>query len=174
MPRSTRRVIGLAVLVGAVAAASGGAAWEASRGRAPRAAARAVVDAVNAIVQADIPVDAAESTTCTLDRLPAALAELQPLVPGRHRRLIEECVHGRIHVRRRLEAFELLAMIDGPEGIATGPDAATVREFFAGRTVDVAIGRGESDGPYPLSFDWAVVLDQRSRTLFSFVLNCRD
>jgi hypothetical protein len=38
----------------------------------------------------------------------------------------------------------------------------------------VATGAGLTEEPYPLGFDWAVVLDPGSHTLFSFVLNCRD
>ena len=142
------------------------------RGRGPRVTVRAVVDAVNAVVESDISIDAAESTDCSLERLPGSRADLLPLVPGRHRALIEECARGRTRVRRQVDDFDLIAMIG--EATERREDVATIRAFFAGRDVDVATGTGFSDGPYPIDFDWAIVLDPQSGTLFSFVLNCRD
>lgn len=131
-----------------------------------------VVDAVNALAQADIGIAAAARTGCGLDRLPGSRAALLPLVPGDHRRLIEECARGRTRISRATRDFDLLGLIDDP---AERPAAAAaVRAFFSQRAVDVATGTGCSDGPYPISFDWVVVLDPHSRTLVSFVLNCRD
>lgn len=75
-------------------------------------------------------------------------------------------------MQRQVNDFDLVGMIDG--STVHREDVATIRKFFTGRAVDVATGVGLSDGPYPIDFDWAVVLDTRSGTLFSFVLNCRD
>lgn len=131
-----------------------------------------VVAAVNALVQADIGIAAAVRTNCALDRLPGSRAALLPLVPSDHRRLIEECARGRTRIRRAARDFDLLGLIDDP---AARPAAtAAVRAFFSTRVVDVATGTGLSAGPYPIRFDWVVVLDPRSRTLVSFVINCRD
>lgn len=155
--------------------APGRAAGAGARGRVPTgpASASAMVAAVNAIAPADIPIDAAESTACVVDTLPDTLAELLPLVPMDHRRLIAECARGRMRVRRRVTGFRLLEIIDGAESARRG-DMAVVERFFADRSVDVATGHGLSAGPYPIAFDWAVVLDQRSGTLVSFIVNCRD
>ena len=94
------------------------------------------------------------------------------LVPGEHQRLLADCARGRIRIVRGVENFDLVGMIDDP---AERPAAvAAVRSFFAERPVDVATGVGVSDGPYPIRFDWVVVLDARSRTMVSVVINCRD
>jgi hypothetical protein len=132
----------------------------------------AVVQAMNALAPADIAIDPALRTSCPLERLPAAKAALLALVPGSHRGLLEEGVRGRIRVQRGVRDLDLPGLVDDPAG--TPEDAAAVQEFFAGRPVDVATGAGLTEEPYPLSFDWAVVLDPGSHTLFSFVLNCRD
>jgi len=132
----------------------------------------AVVRAMNALTPSDIAIDPAMSTSCPLDRLPASKAALVSLVPGPHRPLLTEGVRGRIRLRRGVKDLDLPGMVDDPEG--RPEDAEIVREFFAGRPVDVAAGAGLTEGPYPLGFDWAVVLDPASHTLFSFVLNCRD
>jgi len=152
-------------------------AARAERGVAGSPAAAAVaesdlVDAVNALAQADIGIAAAAHTACVLDRLPATRAALLPQLPADHRRLIGECARGRMRISRRMRDFDLLGLIDDP---AEHPAAAAaVRAFFATRTVDVIRGSGLSDGPYPIRFDWVLVLDPGSRTLMSFVLNCRD
>lgn len=131
-----------------------------------------VVAAVNVLSSADIGIASAARTGCMLERLPGSRAALLSLVPGDHRELLEECARGRMRVAHRARDFDLLALIDEP---AERPAAvAAVRGFFAERTVDVARGRGLSDGPYPISFDWVVVLDPQSKTMMSFVLNCRD
>lgn len=144
----------------------------------PPPAARAVVEAVNALVPSDIGLDAAAITTCGLDRLPGSLAEILPLLPRAHRSLIEDCAHGRLRVKHREEAFSPLDLLDEPAEIdseAVQRSAAEpVRDFFAGRPVDVATGAGLSEGAYPIAFDWVVALDPRTHTIFSFVLNCRD
>lgn len=138
----------------------------------PSAAALAMVEAMNAIVPSDIQIVVAASSPCELEKLPMSIADLLPLLPPEHRPLIEECARGGMHVQRRLVAFDPLDLLDEPSG---GDErSATIRDFFSGRPVDVATGTGSSEGPYPISFDWAVVLDPRSQTLFSFVLNCRD
>lgn len=166
-------VAGSCILAGcglATVTASIGRAGE--RGRTPPLEARDVVEAMTALVASDAPIDVAGSTACGLERLPASRAAILPLVPGEHRRLIEECARGRLRFKRRHVDLDLIGLIDE---VADRPEcAATVRAFFAGRPVDVAIGAGLSDGPYPIAFDWAVVLDPRSGTLFSFVLNCHD
>lgn len=173
MHASTRRSFFLLLVTsGLLQGPSGRAAPECPRGREPRCDARAVVDTVNAVVTADIPIVAASSTPCALDRLPGAVAELLPHLPAEHRALVEECRRGGMHVRRKVSTFSLADVIDAGE-LATA-DSASLHGIFAGRAVDVAAGSGMADGPYPLTFDWAVVLDTESRTLFSFVLNCRD
>lgn len=132
----------------------------------------ALTKAVNQLVPSDIPIAAAASMPCGLEQLPRSLAKLLPLLPSVHRDLIGECAQGRIRIDRAVSTFDLLAAIEDP---ANRPAAvARVRSFFDGRPVDVAAGAGLSDEPYPISFDWAVVLDPQSKTLFSFVLNCRD
>lgn len=161
-------VLGGGVVMGAVMVA----AADVSRHRGPSDEARAVVDAVNALVEGDAPIAAAECTPCALDRLPTSRAALVALLVGPHRGLIEEAARGSVRVRRRVEHFNPLELIDEP---VDGPEAAAVvHGFFSGRPVDVVVGTGLTAGPYPLAFDWAVVLDPRSGTLFSFVLNCRD
>jgi len=135
---------------------------------APRLLTRAVAD----LVAADIPLAAALSTPCALEKLPGSLAKLLPLIPSDHRVLIQECARGRVRLKRGVSAFDLVATIEDP--VDRPPAVATVRAFFDERAVDIAVGRGLSDDPYPISFDWTVVLDPRSKTLFSFVLNCQD
>lgn len=173
-PSPFRRIcFGPCILAGVgivVAAAAVGRA--ADRSRKQPVEPRHVVEAVNALAGADIAIVAAGNTSCGLAGLPGSRAEILPLIPVEHRRLIEECARGRLRLRRRQADFDLPGMIDAAADL---PECvATLRAFFAGRAVDVATGIGLSDGPYPIRFDWAVVLDQRSGTLFSFVLNCRD
>ncbi len=138
----------------------------------PVPATRAVVEAVNVLVPSDVAIPAAASAACALERLPGSIDTLLPLVPAEHRALVEECVHGRLRFERQRVAFDPLEMLDDP--VVAEVSVAAVRHFFSGRPVDVACGAGLSEGPYPISFDWALVLDPRSRTVFSFVLNCRD
>ena len=131
-----------------------------------------LVAAVNAVVEPDIPIAAAMSVGCTEPKLPAGRGALLALVPDEHARLIAECARGRAVVKRGVKGFDLLDLLDeDPEPTA---EASTVRTFFRDRSVDVAVGRASSAGPYPISFDWAVVLDATSGTLYSFVLNCGD
>lgn len=133
---------------------------------------RDLVKAVNALAPADIPLEAAQATTCAIERLPGSLAALLPLVPHEHRQVIQECARGRVRLKRGLMGFDLVGAIEDP---ANSPQAiARIRAFFDDRAVDVACGSACSDEPYPISFDWIVVLDSRSGTLYSFVLNCRD
>lgn len=131
-----------------------------------------LVAAVNAVVHADIPVPTAAGIDCLASRLPGSRNELIGLLPEAHRRLIDECARGRAAVKRRLEGFDLLSLIE--ESPDETSDTAAIREFFDTRAVDVAVGRALSDGPYPITFDWAVVLDSESHTLYSFILNCSD
>lgn len=143
-------------------------------GRACPGAARtadALVEAVNACVEPDIPLPSADRAACDLDRLPASLGKIVPHVPEAHRRLVAKSVRGRLRVQSGVRGFDLVGRID--DAVDPGR-AAVVRDYLAGRAVDVATGSGVSDGPYPFSFDWVVVLDRRSRTLYSFVLNCHD
>jgi len=138
---------------------------------------RSLIAAVNAVVASDIAISAAEALPCPLASLPGTRAALLPLLPSDHRDLIAECARGRVRMRRQVLGFDLLSLIELAliEDPAAGvEDATTIRRFFADRPVDVAVGRACSAGPYPIAFDWAVVLDPRSRTIFSFVLNCRD
>jgi hypothetical protein len=150
------------VTVAAESPSRGGSAWTA----------RAVVETVNAVVESDITIPAADSVACRLERLPARLPDLLPHLPEQHRLLIEECTLGRIRTRRGLERFGLDDLVE--EGTVDSAGRAAIAGAFADRSVDVTTGMGLSEGPYPLSFDWAVVLDRESHTLFSFVLNCRD
>jgi hypothetical protein len=131
-----------------------------------------LVAAVNAVIHADILVPTAARVDCAEHRLPGSRDELVALLPEQHRRLIGECARGRTAVKRGLNGFDLLALVeDQPDQTA---DTATIREFFDSRAVDVAVGKACSDGPYSIAFDWAVVLDRDSHTLYSFVLNCND
>jgi len=141
-------------------------------GRSSDCEARAIVDAVNAAVSADVPVNAAASVACPLGRLPGELVDLLPLLPLEHRSLIQECAKEKPRMRRKLRTFDLRDLID--DEAAPSMDVAPIAGAFSGRAVDVARSSGLSDEPYPISFDWAVVLDPQSRTLYSFVLNCRD
>ena len=170
--RTVRRAVPVVMLCWVLAIAPGRAARDAVPGPEPAAAAHAVVVAVNALAPTDIAIDAARCVACPLDRLPTSRADLLRLLPPDHRRLIGECARGRTRVKHRAQGFDLRGLIDCDTGASTA--AGTVDRFFAGRTVDVATGTGLSDEPYPLAFDWAVVLDPRTGTLFSFVLNCRD
>jgi hypothetical protein len=133
---------------------------------------RAVTKAVNALAPTDIAIAAATSTPCSLAKLPGSMSKLLPLLPSDHRPLFEECARGRMKIKRTVSAFDLVTAIDDP---ADRPAAvATLRAFFDGRAVDAAMGVGLSGDPYPISFDWVVILDPQSQTLFSFVLNCHD
>ena len=115
---------------------------------------------------------AAMCTGCTEPRLPAARAALLALVPDEHAEMIAVCAKGRTVIKRNVRGFDLLGLLDDePEPSA---EASKVREFFDGRSVDIAYGRALSSGPYPISFDWAIVLDAGSDTLYSFILNCSD
>lgn len=136
------------------------------------AAARAIVAAVNAVVAADVGIPPAGFASCPLDGLPAARAKLLPLLPPEHRRLIAECARGRTRMQRDLRGLDLLALLDDP--VEASSEAAAIRAFFDERTVDVALGSAVSEGPYPISFDWAVVLDADTHTLYSFIVNCTD
>lgn len=136
------------------------------------AAVGGLVAAVNTVVEPDIPIAAAMSVGCTEPKLPASRAALLDLLPEDHGRLIADCARGRAVVKRGVNGFDLLGLIDEP--VEPSAEASAVRSFFHDRTVDVAIGRASSAGPYPISFDWAVVLDTRSATLYSFILNCGD
>lgn len=168
-PRFSPSLALRSLLVAAAASQSPCALGE-DRGEPVRPA--ALSKAVNQLATTDIPIAAAASMPCALGQLPRSLAKLLPLLPSDHRDLIEECAHGRIRISRAVSTFDLLAAIEDP---ANRPAAAArVRSFFDGRLVDVATGAGLSDEPYPISFDWVVVLDPDSKTLFSFVLNCRD
>ena len=105
-------------------------------------------------------------------RRPGSRSKLLPLLPREHRELIAECARGRTRVRHAVNGLDLLALVEDAD--VESSDAATIQAFFDERTVDVAIGSAVSDGPYPIAFDWAVVLDTQAHTLFSFIVNCRD
>jgi hypothetical protein len=185
MPRHMPRQLFFAIALfgGACVAFAASPTQDAKPGprvRRPPAAARAVVEAVNSLGVSDVGIDMAACTSCPVERLPGALADLLPLLPREHRQLIEEGVRGRLRVKRGVAAFDPLELLDETadtevgEGSDTAGDAAAIRGFFSNRPVDVATGTALTDGPYPISFDWAVALDPRTHTLFSFVLNCRD
>lgn len=136
------------------------------------AAESGLVTAVNAVVQSDIPIAAAMSAGCTEPKLPAARAALLALVPDEHAELIAVCAKGKTIIKRNVKGFDLLGLLDeDPEPSA---EASAVRQFFDERSVDIAYGRALSSGPYPISFDWAIVLDAQADTLYSFILNCGD
>lgn len=142
------------------------------RSHADVATAEALVAAVNEVVAADIGIPPAGVAPCLLEALPSSRAAILPLLPSEHRRLIAECARGRTRVRRAVPGFDLLALLDDP--VETTDETTAIRALFAGRAVDVALGSAVSDGPYPISFDWAVVLDAEAHVLFSFIVNCRD
>lgn len=139
---------------------------------APPGATRAFMAAVNALVATDVGIPPADTAPCPLDTLPASRAKLLPLLPRDHRELIAECARGRTRIRHAVHGLDLLSLIEDAD-VESG-DAATIRAFFDERTVDVAVGSAVSAGPYPIAFDWAIVLDTQSHTLFSFIINCRD
>lgn len=136
------------------------------------AAVQELVRTVNTVITTDVGLPPADFTSCPLERLPASRANLLPLLPPAHRRLIAECARGRTRVRRAVPGFDLMALLDEP--VEATAEVTAIHRFFDERTVDVALGSAVSDGPYPISFDWAVVLDREARTLFSFIVNCRD
>lgn len=142
------------------------------RSHAGAVVAKALVAAVNAVVPSDIGIPPADFAPCPLEALPSSRAKILPLLPADHRRLIADAARGRTQIRRAVRGFDLLALLDDP--VEATADAAAIRAFFDERTVDVALGSAVSDEPYPISFDWAVVLDTESDTLFCFILNCRD
>lgn len=169
--RSLSRLLASCIVVAAVAVPSSPTV-AGDPGASVTPTPRALTKAVNQIASTDIPLAAAESTPCTLEKLPGSLAKILPLLPHDHRALIHECAHGRLRLQRSVSTFDLVAAIEAP---ADKPAAvAAIRGFFDERAVDVVMGEGLSDEPYPISFDWAVVLDPSSGTLFSFVLNCHD
>lgn len=131
-----------------------------------------IVAAVTAVIVADIMVPTAARIDCTETRLPGSRDDLIALLPKEHRSLIGDCARGRTAVKRGLTGFNLLALVEeSPDETA---DTTSIREFFDARAVDVAVGRACSAGPYPIAFDWVVVLDHDSHTLYSFILNCTD
>ena len=134
--------------------------------------AQALVAAVNAVIDSDAGIPSADFAPCQLDTIPGSRAKILPLLPPEHRRLIAECARGRTRLRSRVRGFDLLALLDGPaENTA---EAAANMAFFDERTVDVAAGSAVSGEPYPIAFDWVVVLDAHAHTVYSFVLNCHD
>lgn len=173
MPCSTSRFLGLllacCVVIGTVGLPSSPTA---AGDPGPSVTPRSLTDAVNQIAAIDIPLTAAESVPCTLGKLPGSRSKLLSLLPADHRQLIAECARGRARVRHAVHGLDLLALIEDAD-VESG-DAATIQAFFDERVVDVAMGSAVSAGPYPISFDWAIVLDAQARTLFSFIINCRD
>lgn len=139
---------------------------------APDSASQALVAAVNSVVAADIGIPPADAAICSLDALPSSRAKILPFLPPEHRWLIAECARGRTRLRRDVRGFNLLALLDDPA--ETTADAAAIQAFFDERTVDVAMGSGVSGEPYPITFDWVVVLDAKAQGIFSFIVNCRD
>jgi len=136
------------------------------------AAESGLVAAVNAVVESDVPITVAMSAGCTEPKLPASRAALLALVPDEHAEMIAVCARGKTVIKRGVRGFDLLGLLDeDPEPSA---ESTAVRHFFEDRPVDIAFGRALSSGPYPISFDWAIVLDAGSRTLYSFILNCGD
>lgn len=144
----------------------------AERPHAVRATSQALVAAVNSVVAADIGIPPADAAICSLDALPSSRAKILPFLPPEHRWLIAECARGRTRLRRDVRGFNLLALLDDPA--ETTADAAAIQAFFDERTVDVAMGSGVSGEPYPITFDWVVVLDAKAQGIFSFIVNCRD
>lgn len=142
------------------------------RPTADAAAAQALVAAAAAAIPTDIGIPPAEHGFCPLSALPSNRAGLLPLLPPGHRRLIAEGARGRMRVRRGVHGFDLLALLEDP--VEATAEAAKILAFFDARKVDVAVGSAVSEDAYPISFDWVVVLDAEARTLFSFILNCRD
>ena len=141
-------------------------------GDAPDAAAQALVAAVNSVVAIDIGIPSADVAPCSLDAIPSSRAKILPLLPPEHRRLIAECARGRTRLRRDVRGFDLLALVEDPAKDTV--DAAAIQACFDERTVDVAEGSGVSGEPYPITFDWVVVLDAEAHTVFSFIVNCQD
>lgn len=141
-------------------------------GDAPDAAAPAFLAAVNSVVASDIGIPSADLALCSLESLPSSRAKILPLLPPEHRGLIAECARGRTQLRRSVRRFDLLALLDDP--VEATAEAAPIQAFFEGRTVDVAEGSGVSGEPYPITFEWVVVLDADANTVFSFIVNCRD
>jgi|688.fasta_scaffold134503_4 hypothetical protein len=139
---------------------------------APDSASRAIVAAVNSVVATDIGIPSADVAPCSLDALPSSRAKILPLLPPEHRRLIAECARGRTRLRKDVRGFNLLALLEDP--VEATAEAAAIQAFFDERTVDVAIGSGVSGEPYPITFDWVVVLDAEARAVFSFIVNCQD
>jgi hypothetical protein len=144
----------------------------ADRPHAVPAASRALVAAVNSVVATDIGIPAADVAPCSLDALPSSRAKILPLLPPEHRQLIAECARGRTRLRRDVCGFNLLALLEDP--VEATAEAAAIQAFFDERTIDVAQGSGVSGEPYPITFDWVVVLDAEADTIFSFIVNCQD
>lgn len=140
------------------------------------ATADSLVAAVNAVVPTDIQIPTAARVTCAERQLPRSRNALVSLLAEQHGKLIAECGRGRAVVKRGVHGFDLLTLLLTPleEPPDETDDSATIRGFFDAGAVDVAVGKGLSDGAYPIGFDWVLVLDQRSHVLYSFILNCRD
>ncbi len=136
------------------------------------AAAQALVAAVSSVVASDIGIPSADVAICSLESLPSSRAKILPLLPPEHRRLIAECARGRTRMRRDVRGFDLLSLLENP--VEATAEAAAIQAFFDERTVDVAEGSGVSGDPYPITFDWVVVLDAEAHTVFSFIFNCQD
>jgi len=141
-------------------------------GGVPDSASLALVAAVNSVVATDIGIPSAHVAPCPLDALPSSRAKILPLLPPEHRMLIAECARGRTKLRKTVRGFDLLALLDDPREATA--EAAEIQTFFDERTIDVAMGSGASGEPYPITFDWVVVLDAEADTVFSFIMNCQD
>jgi len=131
-----------------------------------------LVAAVKAVVPTDILVPTAFRVDCAEHRLPSSRPALAALLAEQHGRLIGECGRGRTAVKRGLQGFDLLSLLNEPP--EETDDTATIRAFFDTRPVDVALGKAVSEGAYTISFDWAIVLDHESHAVYSFILNCSD
>lgn len=140
------------------------------------AAADSLVAAVNAVVPTDIQIPTAARVACAERRLPGSRNALVSLLAEQHGQLIAECGRGRAVVKRGVHGFDLLTLLltlleEPPDET---DDSATIRGCFDAGAVDVAVGKGLSDGAYPIGFDWVLVLDHESHVLYSFILNCSD
>lgn len=136
------------------------------------AAADSLVAAVNAVVPTDIQIPTAARVACAERRLPGSRDALVSLLAEQHGQLIAECGRGRAVVTRGVHGFDLLTLLEEPPDETD--DSATIRGCFDAGAVDIAVGKGLSDGPYPIGFDWVLVLDHESHVLYSFILNCSD
>ena len=135
--------------------------------------------AINGWANIDIGTDPAQVWKSGLASLPATAADIAAALDRMHATLIGECDTGDELVRHQsVENFDPTRYCHyaahGPDAPETHAVREAVRKYFAGRAVEVVIGRGHCPTEYPFQFDWVVALDSGGGLLYSFLFNLQD